>query len=467
MKNFFDWIKNGNKVALIESVSPAEKTLEDIILDSIKNPSVTQEKFNSLLSDYVKLLAPHTHKEEFVYPAKLGDPTVYLSGQHSEALAKASDNRREETGKSYLGLLVTPLTYRYLYSKVLKNYDAIGIDNGMFSEAGRENFDWDIYKKMIKFAMAQVKVGVLDSLQFFAIPDQPFDWKATLTKYHAHKKDVDKLRQIGAPAALCVQDGADVGNIPWDGIDAIFIGGSTDWKTGDEVREIVKAARKRNMPVHMGRVNTLQRMNKASIMRVGTVDGTTLKYKLTEVIFKIIKEHPRMPSESDKQYDERIKRLFNGSYTEKDKQGSLRKNHITEKEVVDHLIDKIVDIQTQNIYEKRYIYIKKLLRDGVKLNRDSLYELDRFMPKHHVGEPFEDVVLFDKDGNIVLDENGYPARNDELFRRLYLNNFSYEPRSTYHPEYPVRDNTITVDPEYEKEVNKLAIDYRKRGIMPH
>ena len=283
-----------------------------------------------------------------------------------------------------------------------------------------------------------------------------------MEKYHAHKKDVDELRKIGAPAALCVQNGADVNNIPWDGIDAIFIGGSSEWKTGDEVREIVEKAREKNMPVHMGRVNTLERMNKASNMLVGSADGTTLKYKLTEVIFKIIKEHPRRPLESDNQYNERIKRLFDGSYTEQDKRGSSIKNHITEKEVVDHLIDKIVDIQTKNIYEKRYLYIKELLKDGVKLNRDSLYELDRFMPKHYGGEPFEDVVLFDKDGNIVLDKYGSPKKNIELFQK-----FSYEPRSTYHPDYPKRDKTLTVDPNYEKKVNALAMQYRERGIMPH
>lgn len=87
-----------------------------------------------------------------------------------------------------------------------------------------------------------------------------------------------KIRQLGFPAALVAQDGLENLTVPWDSFDVLFIGGSTDWKLGPEVRTLVAEARARRKWVHMGRVNSLKRYNYARSIGCDSVDGTFLKF---------------------------------------------------------------------------------------------------------------------------------------------------------------------------------------------
>jgi EAL domain-containing protein (putative c-di-GMP-specific phosphodiesterase class I) len=57
---------------------------------------------------------------------------------------------------------------------------------------------------------------------------------------------------------------------------AVFIGGSTDWKLGRHAEAVIRAAQAMGVWVHVGRVNTAQRIEKFLEMGVDSIDGASL-----------------------------------------------------------------------------------------------------------------------------------------------------------------------------------------------
>ena len=86
------------------------------------------------------------------------------------------------------------------------------------------------------------------------------------------------IRYVGLPAAYVAQDGLEDAAPPWDDLDALFIGGSTAWKLGPHVPPLVAEARARGAWVHMGRVNSLQRLRYADAIGCHSADGTFLTF---------------------------------------------------------------------------------------------------------------------------------------------------------------------------------------------
>lgn len=82
------------------------------------------------------------------------------------------------------------------------------------------------------------------------------------------------IRMAGFPVSFVLQNGANPSNVPWDNCDAVFIGGSTDWKLGAEAEAIVRRAKQLGKHVHMGRVNSLRRIRYAQSIGVDSIDGT-------------------------------------------------------------------------------------------------------------------------------------------------------------------------------------------------
>lgn len=76
------------------------------------------------------------------------------------------------------------------------------------------------------------------------------------------------------PLALVAQDGQENLPIPWDLIDAIFIGGSTSWKMSRHAADIIKTAQAMEKWVHVGRVNHPARWQHFEDLGVDSVDGT-------------------------------------------------------------------------------------------------------------------------------------------------------------------------------------------------
>lgn len=110
---------------------------------------------------------------------------------------------------------------------------------------------------------------------FVAVPDVVADWAATVQLYGAWN---GRIAAYGYPRALVIQDGATVETIPWDDLEAIFVGGTTDWKLGGEAATIVGEAKRRGKHAHMGRVNSYRRLAYAREIGCDTADGTFLKF---------------------------------------------------------------------------------------------------------------------------------------------------------------------------------------------
>lgn len=112
--------------------------------------------------------------------------------------------------------------------------------------------------------------------RFAVAPDVVGDAAATLARslpWLAH------IRALGYPAAYVAQDGSETISPPWDALDVLFIGGSTEWKLGHHARALVREARQqRGKRVHMGRVNSERRYRYALAIGCDSADGTYLTF---------------------------------------------------------------------------------------------------------------------------------------------------------------------------------------------
>jgi len=147
--------------------------------------------------------------------------------------------------------------------------DFWAFDNACFAHPGE--FEWGRWERALRRRMADAPSTCL----FVVAPDVPFDADGTIQRFAQYR---DRLLALGVPLAFVTQDGMGVEDVPWGDIDALFIGGSTTWKTGHESGAIATAARERRKWVHMGRVNSLKRLRVAASMGCDSVDGTFLKY---------------------------------------------------------------------------------------------------------------------------------------------------------------------------------------------
>jgi hypothetical protein len=136
-------------------------------------------------------------------------------------------------------------------------------DNGCFSPSWKP----DAWKTWI----VQVDRRAL----FAAVPDTVGDWQETRYRWIEYSKII---KGLGLRAAYVIQDGQPSRWMPWDDLDAVFIGGSTEWKLSDESRTLVNEARDRGKWVHMGRVNSLRRMMIARDWGCDSSDGTYLAF---------------------------------------------------------------------------------------------------------------------------------------------------------------------------------------------
>lgn len=139
-------------------------------------------------------------------------------------------------------------------------------DNGAFSDNFNEAKWW-------AFLVANAHAAA-DCL-FAVAPDVVADAAATIER---SRPWLPKIRALGYPAAFVAQDGQEHLPVPWDEFDALFIGGSTEWKLGVHARRLVREAKARGKHVHMGRVNSAQRWRYAEAIGCDTADGTYLTF---------------------------------------------------------------------------------------------------------------------------------------------------------------------------------------------
>lgn len=142
-------------------------------------------------------------------------------------------------------------------------------DNGCYTHP--ERFEWARYERWLRRWQAAASARML----FAVIPDVPRDMDATLARFEEYR---GRMTDVVPRVALATQDGMHPEDVPWQDIDALFIGGSTEWKLGQESAALCGVARERGLWVHMGRVNTERRIKAAQSMGCDSVDGTFLRY---------------------------------------------------------------------------------------------------------------------------------------------------------------------------------------------
>jgi hypothetical protein len=86
------------------------------------------------------------------------------------------------------------------------------------------------------------------------------------------------IRALGYRAALVAQDGLEVLPVPWDTFDALFTGGSTEWKLSEAAFSLMREAKVRGKWTHMGRVNSWARFKAAAAAGYDSADGTVLRF---------------------------------------------------------------------------------------------------------------------------------------------------------------------------------------------
>jgi hypothetical protein len=107
--------------------------------------------------------------------------------------------------------------------------------------------------------------------RFVAAPDVVASARRTLEVFEHWR-----YKLAGWPLALVLQDGQEELEIPWKGITAVFIGGSTEWKLSKHAADCIRAAKAMGKWVHAGRVNTPARFEYFERLGADSIDGTGL-----------------------------------------------------------------------------------------------------------------------------------------------------------------------------------------------
>lgn len=130
-----------------------------------------------------------------------------------------------------------------------------------------DSFDPDRYIRSLK----RTAKRWANSCLFATAPDVVGDAMSTLGKFPEWR---DTIHDIGLPVALVAQDGLENLPVPWAEFEAIFIGGTTDWKLSQDVRDLIADAKLHDKWVHVGRVNSQKRLAYCIKLGVDSVDGT-------------------------------------------------------------------------------------------------------------------------------------------------------------------------------------------------
>lgn len=162
-----------------------------------------------------------------------------------------------------LGMIITPAEGRAPLDDVV-----FGADNGCYGSGYPGDQRWLSWlAQWTRYA---------DRCLWASAPDVVGDAAATLAR---SRPFLPRIRQLGLPAALVAQEGAEHLRLPWEEFDVLFLGGLTAaWKLGPAAAELVAEARRRGKPVHMGRVNSQKRWNYAHSLGCTSVDGTCLTF---------------------------------------------------------------------------------------------------------------------------------------------------------------------------------------------
>lgn len=148
-------------------------------------------------------------------------------------------------------------------------------DNGCYSARG--NLDIDRWLTWLTGLVAGREHRCLFAVApDLFLPDLGDDMGAASLAYsRIYLADV---RALDVPVALVAQNGLIPDMVPWDEIDWIFLGGTTEWKLSKAAAKLCAAGRQQGKRIHMGRVNSGRRWAIAELFGCDTTDGTFLAF---------------------------------------------------------------------------------------------------------------------------------------------------------------------------------------------
>lgn len=132
-----------------------------------------------------------------------------------------------------------------------------------------DNSGFKVFQRTAYEALLEREYHQRDMFRFVTVPDIVASARRTLELF-----DYWYPRVCMWPLALVAQDGQEDLPIPWELIQAVFIGGTDGFKDGRHAVDIIKTAKAMGKWTHVGRVNDPVRWSHFENLGVDSVDGT-------------------------------------------------------------------------------------------------------------------------------------------------------------------------------------------------
>lgn len=146
------------------------------------------------------------------------------------------------------------------------------LDNGIIWAGDNDAFTGNFCEKKWKSWIISTCRKYKNTCKFIAVPDVVGDCDKTIENYKLYH---GLVRENGLPLAFVAQDGQESRDLP-DDYDALFIGGTTEWKMSKGAGECIKRAKSNGKWVHIGRVNSQKRIHHFNVLGADSCDGTTI-----------------------------------------------------------------------------------------------------------------------------------------------------------------------------------------------
>lgn len=194
-------------------------------------------------------------------------------------LSGVSNDDLKDLQRPDMGLMCQPGNSYHLQ---IDDYPKFGADNGCFTESWNEK-TWLKMLDRVAFHSDRCLFAVVPDVfhpdrgvtYWRGRPEKGVgDHRATLERWHQYHHEITDR---GLPAAFVAQNGCTPDDIPTDA-SVVFIGGNTVWKLSERAWAIVATAKAHGLWVHMGRVNSLERLKACNLSGVDSADGTFLKW---------------------------------------------------------------------------------------------------------------------------------------------------------------------------------------------
>ena len=139
--------------------------------------------------------------------------------------------------------------------------EPFAIDNGAFAGFRAKAF----------LSLLEREEPRMELCRFVTVPDVVGSARRTLEVFEHWWPKLHRW-----PLAMVAQDGIADLPIPWGKLDAVFIGGTTEFKMGKATEHVIAAANAMGKWVHVGRVNTPARWEHFEELGADSIDGSGL-----------------------------------------------------------------------------------------------------------------------------------------------------------------------------------------------